>query len=433
MKLLVHNLGKIRDAEISLDGITVLTGNNDTGKSTVGKSLFGAFYSMRNISKKIEQTKRRLLRRDIENELSKNRRVLLNSGIGQGAKGGNIDSLLDSILESEAGDVRQTVRQFILGDADGREDTGEELAALLADLTADINQVISVSDEEWCHTIVTAYFGSVFHDQVNRLDSPEDGYVQLIIKGKAIKLDFRRDNCINTVQDFDIASRVYYMDNPYVLDYLNRDPMFLHRDLITQTLIDGLKGENRSLEEEAASELLSKRRLENVMALLNQVVPGELDFNKRYVYSSDRFSDGLSVGALSSGLKTFVMLKALLKNDSLKSRDVLVLDEPEVHLHPDWLKLYAEIIVFLQVEYDLTILVTTHSFSFTEALDFYAKKYGLSEKVHYYVCKLDRQREVAVENVDGNIEKIYKRWLEASLSLRKEEYAWEESREPDES
>ena len=37
MKLEFRNIGKISEAEIEANSITVIAGNNDTGKSTVGK------------------------------------------------------------------------------------------------------------------------------------------------------------------------------------------------------------------------------------------------------------------------------------------------------------------------------------------------------------------------------------------------------------
>lgn len=43
MKLKVHNFAKIKEANIKLNGITVIAGENNTGKSTIGKILFSMF------------------------------------------------------------------------------------------------------------------------------------------------------------------------------------------------------------------------------------------------------------------------------------------------------------------------------------------------------------------------------------------------------
>lgn len=40
MKLSISNFAKIDKADITIDGITVIAGENNTGKSTIGKILF---------------------------------------------------------------------------------------------------------------------------------------------------------------------------------------------------------------------------------------------------------------------------------------------------------------------------------------------------------------------------------------------------------
>ena len=40
MELKLKNIGMINEANVKIDGLTVIAGENDTGKSTVGKALF---------------------------------------------------------------------------------------------------------------------------------------------------------------------------------------------------------------------------------------------------------------------------------------------------------------------------------------------------------------------------------------------------------
>ena len=54
MKLVIENIGKIKKAEFDFRGITVIAGNNNTGKSTVGKVLYSFFNSLQNVSEKVE-------------------------------------------------------------------------------------------------------------------------------------------------------------------------------------------------------------------------------------------------------------------------------------------------------------------------------------------------------------------------------------------
>ncbi len=100
-----------------------------------------------------------------------------------------------------------------------------------------------------------------------------------------------------------------------------------------------------------------------------------MDESHSYYYKEREIGERLNINNLSTGLKSFVIIKTLLENGSLKQKDVLILDEPEIHLHPDWQLRYAEIIVLLQKVFELTIILTTHSLHFVEALQYYAEKY----------------------------------------------------------
>lgn len=51
---------------------------------------------------------------------------------------------------------------------------------------------------------------------------------------------------------------------------------------------------------------------------------------------------------ISVRIKSFILLKVLLDKGILKEKDILILNEPEIHLHPEWQIKYAEIIVLLQ-------------------------------------------------------------------------------------
>lgn len=53
MKLSLRNVGKIREAEVEINGITVIAGENNTGKSTVGKALFAVFNGLYNSDEKV--------------------------------------------------------------------------------------------------------------------------------------------------------------------------------------------------------------------------------------------------------------------------------------------------------------------------------------------------------------------------------------------
>ena len=49
MNISIKNVGIINDSSISIDGLTLITGQNNSGKTTVGKVLYSLFSSKENL------------------------------------------------------------------------------------------------------------------------------------------------------------------------------------------------------------------------------------------------------------------------------------------------------------------------------------------------------------------------------------------------
>ena len=83
MELNIENFAKIKSAKIKLDGITAIAGLNNTGKSTVGKILYGIFSAVANIDKSVVQAKKRNIRQAVVSLLLQNVRNF-HGGMPQG-------------------------------------------------------------------------------------------------------------------------------------------------------------------------------------------------------------------------------------------------------------------------------------------------------------------------------------------------------------
>jgi len=116
---------------------------------------------------------------------------------------------------------------------------------------------------------------------------------------------------------------------------------------------------------------------------------------------------GLSLDSLSSGMKTFYLIKSLIDNGTIVRNGTLILDEPEVHLHPDWQVTLAEVIVLLQREMGLHILINTHSPYFLRAIEVFSGKYDTEDVVKYYLS-YNEGDNARMKDVTFNISEIYK-------------------------
>ena len=54
MQIKLENIGIVKNSSIELNGLTVITGKNNSGKSTVGKTLYALLDAVSNISEKYE-------------------------------------------------------------------------------------------------------------------------------------------------------------------------------------------------------------------------------------------------------------------------------------------------------------------------------------------------------------------------------------------
>lgn len=48
MNIKIKDIGKIEYADIALDGITIIAGENNTGKGTIGKTVYSVFRGLSN-------------------------------------------------------------------------------------------------------------------------------------------------------------------------------------------------------------------------------------------------------------------------------------------------------------------------------------------------------------------------------------------------
>ena len=157
---------------------------------------------------------------------------------------------------------------------------------------------------------------------------------------------------------------------------------------MNRSVIEAIQKAQTAIDEDSMTNILdsvlNKKDLDDIRTVIKKVYTGDTVIDHgRYFYNEN--GESYDFRNISTGLKSFALIERMLETGALKRKDVLILDEPEIHLHSEWQIYYAELIVLLQKKFDLTILLVTHSFQFLEALDFYMKKYEILEKSNFYI------------------------------------------------
>ncbi len=229
------------------------------------------------------------------------------------------------------------------------------------------------------------------------------------------------DNNVEDIQGVqDIQLGAVYLDTPSVL---NEDiDAFSSPSNHQYTLFRQLSNNNP---QNTIEKILVNKKLNEVYANISSVCDGNMNFDRKtgnFTYKLKNSDKSLNVKNLSAGLKTFAILKTLLQNGSIEEGGTVILDEPEIHLHPEWQLLFAELIVLLHKHFSVNVLLTTHSPYFLEAIEVYADKHEVNDNCKYYLAS-SHDDLAEIKDVSDNLELIYKELARPLQTLENERYS----------
>lgn len=406
MKLSIRNVGKLKEADVEINGITVIAGENNTGKSTVSKALFSLFNGFYNFDNKMLELKsgdiRNIFLRFIKNLNRENSNILID--------------IPDKIVKDTSYKFdRNKLIKLI------QENRNFISIEYLGEVSEKIFDILNIKDEEYLENTISYILNNEFDNQINTIWSNDLGEIALKIKENELKLKIKNNKVIKIENKINLRAKVIYIDDPFVIDNLNeykwRDINYLenHRESLETKLI-------REKNEKTFSEkIIAKNNLQQITEKLKEVINGEIKFNQgKWIYELENNKE-LNLKNLSAGLKSFAILKRLIENGNLEEKGIVILDEPEIHLHPEWQIKFAELIVLLQKEFKMHILLTTHSPYFLKAIQVYSKKYKISNKCKYYMSELDGEQAILVDKTNKTDDLFYKLAISFENLMNEEE------------
>ena len=425
MKLELHNIGKIRNANISIEGITVIAGENDTGKSTVGKTLYSIFNSFYSLEKQISGTRCDMIESIMEESLGR---------AGFFSRG--LDDFIDEIVTVFGncnGEIEKYLRENINSHIESYNPKNVEDetigAETLKHIIEQIRYILKIDKGDIFKRVLQRRIDGEFKKQIATLDKNEESRICLQIKDDNIEIKLSAKEITSISKYISLQTQAIYIDDPLIMDRIaDYSPRALreimrygkfisHRTHLEKCLIDAA-GQDEV--EQVIEELIVDKRVEEIESRIKNACSGYFKDNKYYYDGSG--NSILDVHNVSSGIKIFMVIKQLLKNKKLEENGTLILDEPEVYLHPKWQLLFAEIIVLLQKTYNMHILLATHSPYFLRAIEVYAAKHEIAEKCNFYLAE-KKDDYACLQNVTNNTEAIYRKLLEPFESLQMEIYA----------
>ena len=434
MRLEINNFAKIRKASIDIDGITVIAGNNNTGKSTVGKVLFSMYNALCDIAEQVDRQRKKRLQfvcgrplRNIFFHLENDPSTSISQKMMQ-SQGLVSDSicrdLMEYLLNIDPGKLTREGYKKCVGtscDHYGVELSEDALNAYIDDTYDRVVEIRDMDSYKIALQLINSYFNRVFGHQIQNLKNNREASISLNIKKKKTEVVFEDNECKKWIPGVDILHHAFLVDNPFIVDELNGNHYYSrYSNIVRSYMIRNIENSSRR-EDPVIETVLAKEKLKEINKILKDIAPGAISVDTNdgsWSLHSQYYDDPIAFGNLSAGLKSFVLLRVLLEKGVLMDKDVLVLDEPEIHLHPEWQIKYAEIIVLLQRQFDLSIVVTTHSREFLEAIELFSKKYGIQEKCNYYLA-YNINGEAEFKNANDDLTEIYKLLITPSRYLDK--------------
>jgi len=417
LQLKINDIRAIKEANIALDGITVITGENGCGKSTISHLTYTLLKTIidydeivedgvKEIYKNIYLTLGRVLlslnlpdRRESHNQYRSLFRNYNKNSIKAGNKLllGAIDFTIQQLIRDKSSNSimdpkSERIEMMIVGLLkDQKAYTIGNISELLVELKLYLNEILinaNSQKDELSLDVLYDVLDEEFHDKpLPKTFSITEYGTQLI--------DIKE----NIITPFFSVENVVYIDTPMVL---------------------GLPIEEERQHWSDLSQLLETKRtsLNKDIGFSNDIQNGIL--NGDAIYSDENLADNTFIykrddGSVfdlvecATGIKSFSILLMLYKNGLLNDKTLLIIDEPEAHLHPQWVVEYARLIVKMNKQFGVTFLIASHHPDMISAIKYISQKEKIDDKLHFYLAeRYGKTYNYNYRHLGTDIEDIFK-------------------------
>lgn len=352
-RLTIKNIGNLKHADIIIDDNCVIAGHNNIGKSTITKIIFSIIKAV-NLGDKI------------------------------------YEDFVDKILEYNDDEKKIQIAKFIK--------------------KYNINFVDKNFIEEIKNHLYSRYI---------------QRYLNSTLGENILRFGERAGIFVFTYKDFKLIVR-FNEENKMTMSYKGNYEWFKDATLISSTEV--LNYSNLiSLADTSISDSFNKSKLVSIqdkdlidklntesIDMLDQdfKVKDGLGFDQAgYAFYKENGNE-VQMKMLGTGKKLFIMLDKLVRNKSVDNNTLLMFDEPEEGMHPEWQLDFIENLFDIDVPFALT----THSPYIIQSLIYNAKKKG--EKMNYYVVEQDKERGYAISKQEDKPLNIVKDLTNPILKVR---------------
>ena len=388
-KLKIDNFGSINEADLDISKINIIAGKNASGKTTISKLLYcivtafstdGKYLIYENIKEQMMSIINSIQFSQQDN-IKEVDEIRFEIGTDREYKIETIEKNYEK-LEKIINSLDLSDKNFFLDNIKKnkiRISRIKEIGRYWIILTDLIKNEFS-GGEQLINNFKNSEITLYNDDNVNQFE-----YYVRIREGIGVGPKTKYNNRIMTNYE------AIYIETPYFLDY--KIPFSqvtfpgkkqYHQELLFQKLIDQ-SSKNNILDNINNDDIIKFQKT------INEEIGGEFKFNNVGLLEFNQNNKIYELPNTSTGIKSLGIIQLLLENRKLNPNTFLIMDEPEVHLHPEWQVKLAKILVLLVKDLNVKLFINSHSPQFIEAIEVYSVKYGLKDDTRFYLTEKDEK------------------------------------------
>jgi ABC-type cobalamin/Fe3+-siderophores transport system ATPase subunit len=413
LKFKIKDFGSINKANIKMKKINIVSGINGSGKSTASKILYSFLISMSQEGIKFQNNK-------ISSYLYEFERFI---------KFGLDDSSED--LRLKIRDVRRSISNMDFSENDDLINIFEEIknknytnsSKNFENSIAEIEKILDVQDNlEKRRSLI--FNDIIFNEFNNDIVYNENTSLSLVNEKGSFSMGFttNRPKIQYKKMNF-LVNEIFYIETPFIFDFFRNSHLvkpFYNDDFLfhQNSLMERLSGS--SFDKNFSNKIFDSQFQNPAVEIIDKIMCGNIKFDRKirkFTYKKSE-DEEYNIKNTAAGIKTIGILQGLL-NNGLDTNSFIIMDEPEVHLHPSWQISLAEAIVLLSKHENISFYINSHSPHFIEAIEVYTEKYGLNNETSFYITQkneIDSDKYDFIE-VDRKELKILYRYLSDSYDI----------------
>lgn len=380
IKVVTENFRAIGHAAIQINGITVVAGENSSGKSTISKLLYELFNTVANYEI--------LVKEELMREFSKLFQFF--EIVYTDSKG-----ILDRKEYSKIVDLSYEYNY--------KNKSFEEIKDLLSVFLSEIYSKIDVTKSSRYNYIVSNILGDEIDNTLENIIS----FINQKIKKAIDKVHLRpislfTEKLLNVFRDENLPKSFEVSEEKEVIVSLEKPTLSIPFSVQKAIYIDspmslGAGSSSNKHWSDLAKFIFfeDKNRSDfhnnDIYTSISKNIKGEAVKFTLGTLSTLTFlrEDGkeFNLTEVATGIKAFSIIQLLLKNGHIDNRTLLIIDEPESHLHPQWIVEYARMIVLLHKHIGVKFFLASHNPDMVSAIRYIAEKEGVLDNVNYYLAE----------------------------------------------